>query len=177
MNLELKKAFENSKVTKLKSLIEIESKWDDFIEIINDGYQVDLKWNLTPEQSELFDPVGNIKFYDRLTMMVSQVHYSGLKEVEKVKNIIALNEMTYRGAAAAISLTNAEKTTRRHSDQVNVLYVQCIGTVRWEVWPDEIQESYILEPGDAIFVPLKTYHEVTSITSRVGLTFAVDLNL
>jgi mannose-6-phosphate isomerase class I len=169
-------AFEDNSVINIKNFIEIESGWGEFIDLINTSYQMPLEWKLTEEQSELFDPVGYVKFYDKLTMMISQVHYSNLKEVQKVKDIISDSRITIRAAAAAVSLTNCEKTTRKHADPVNVLHIQCIGQTTWEVWPNEIYQSYSLNPGDAIFVPSKTYHEVTSLTPRTGLTFAIDLD-
>jgi mannose-6-phosphate isomerase-like protein (cupin superfamily) len=171
--MELLNAFEKNKVSKIDNFIEPESTWDNFVTIINNAYKLPVNWSMTP-MNDTFTFIGNIKFYDKLTMVVAEVHYAGLRDVENVKNILSSKDMSYKGAVATISFTDSEKTTRKHSDQVSVLYVQCIGSVKWQIWVDEeIYEEYILNPGDAIFVPKKTYHEIVSLTPRVGITFAI----
>jgi mannose-6-phosphate isomerase-like protein (cupin superfamily) len=172
--MELLNAFKNNKIIKIDDFITPESNWEDFVPIINYAYKLPVNWSMTPI-NDTFTPIGNIKFYDKLTMVVSEVHCAGLKDVESVNHILSLTDMSYRGAVATISFTDSEKTTRKHSDQISVLYVQCIGSVKWQIWIDEeICEEYTLNPGDAIFVPKKTYHEVISLTPRVGITFAIS---
>jgi mannose-6-phosphate isomerase-like protein (cupin superfamily) len=172
--MELLHAFNNNKIINIKDFIKPESTWENFVKIIDYAYKVPVNWNMTPV-NDTFTPVGNIKFYDKLTMVIAEVHYEGLKDVDSVRTVLSSMDMSYKGAVATISFTDSEKTTRKHSDQISVLYVQCIGSVKWQVWiNEEIFEEYVLNPGDAIFVPQKTYHEIISLTPRVGITFAIS---
>ena len=92
--------------------------------------------------------------------------------LEKIKN----NNMTCENLSAHmyISLSQRSKTFGKHKDDSDVWFWQCIGKTKWEIFESDIIYSYILEPGDFIYVPKNIFHKTTPLSSRVGISFGVD---
>lgn len=69
-----------------------------------------------------------------------------------------------------------------HCDESHNLIVQMEGCSLFEVWDQEVRETdpaikIALSPGDAIFIPMKVYHRVTSLTERLSISFPVSASL
>jgi mannose-6-phosphate isomerase-like protein (cupin superfamily) len=160
--------FKNTTI--LNKLIKIESKWEDFINLINESISFNVK---NKKKYKNFSRIGLIRFYDKLTMVVDNVEKSRHLQIDskKIKNYLFENKMESNYEIAIISFTNTENTTGKHFDNDDVFYVQFIGSVLWKVWEKEKENIYYLNPGDCIFVPKKTYHEVKSITPRAAVSF------
>lgn len=61
----------------------------------------------------------------------------------------------------------------KHSDETDILYIQCVGETEWEV--DSLK--YKLKEKDAIFFPAHSVHEVISLTEpRLGCSFGFLVN-
>ncbi len=73
-----------------------------------------------------------------------------------------------------ISLSKRSKTFDKHKDNSDVWFWQCIGKTKWEIFESDTIYSYILEPGDFIYVPKNMFHKTTPLSSRVGISFGVD---
>jgi hypothetical protein len=158
----------------IKKILSIKSDWQEFIDLINrfisfdvpptDGYKLN------------FSRTGLVRFYDQLTIVVDRLETTSsyfLLERNKIKNFVFKNGRKVTYETPIISFTNVEKTTGKHEDIEDVLYVQFIGSVAWKVWEEKKEKVYILNPGDGIFVQKNTYHEVRSITPRAGISFTV----
>lgn len=57
-----------------------------------------------------------------------------------------------------------------HNDISDVYYWQQQGQVKFKVY-DEKEYTYIMKPGDCIFIPPGMYHDVIPLTARVGISF------
>lgn len=155
-------------VTCIKKMIQIESKWDDFINLINDSIVFNAK-----DSNLNYSRVGLVRFYDKLTMVIDHVEKSTYlqKDLKKIKKYLKKYKMESNYEMAVVSFTNNDATTGRHFDNDDVLYVQFIGSVIWKIWEKDKEIVYILNSGDLLFVPKNTYHEVKSITPRAAVSF------
>ena len=164
--------FKNTKI--IKNLIKIQSTWQNFINLINES--ILNKKDFEEVENKNYSRTGLVRFYDKLTMVIDDVEQSKclLLDSNKIKNYLIENEMKPDYEIAIVSFTNSEKTTGRHFDNYDVFYVQFIGSVIWKIW-EEKENIYILHPGDCIFVPKKTYHEIKSLTPRASVSFILNM--
>ena len=59
-----------------------------------------------------------------------------------------------------------------HKDALDNFYWQCQGSVEWKANGN----TYVIEPGDLVFIPAKTHHAVNFSGPRAAIGFSVDLN-
>lgn len=162
-----------NKIELIKKITSIKSDWKDFIDVINKFISFDISF---VDQKPNYSRTGLVRFYDQLTIAVDRLEITPIHfytERNKIKNFVFENGRKVTHETPIISFTNIEKTTGKHEDFEDVLYVQFIGSVAWKVWEKEKEEIYILHPGDGIFVPKNTSHEVKSITPRAGISFTI----
>jgi hypothetical protein len=158
----------------IKKILLIKSDWQEFINLINRFISFDTP--ISDGQKLNFSRTGLVRFYDQLTIAVDHLETNSsyfLLERNKIKNFVSENGRKVTYETPIISFTNIEKTTGKHKDIEDVLYVQFIGSVAWKIWEEKKEKVYILNPGDGIFVQKNTYHEVISITPRAGISFTV----
>jgi ribosomal protein L16 Arg81 hydroxylase len=46
--------------------------------------------------------------------------------------------------------------------------------VTWTIHDEDKNESFVLSPGDIIYVPKSIVHEVTSLTPRAAISFVFE---
>jgi len=81
-----------------------------------------------------------------------------------------------------------------HMDTVYVLLIHVEGKSRFQMWDQNITEQIggkrigvpnlpepptideVIETGDAVFIPVNTYHKVTSLTKRLSVSFPIVMN-
>ena len=98
-----------------------------------------------------------------------------IEEVDFILKEIENNNPNNRYSAHAyISLSKESKTFDKHKDESDVWYWQCIGLTEWKIFKFNETISYILEPGDIIYIPKGIFHEVTPLSPRVGISFGLD---
>lgn len=114
---------------------------------------------------------------------------------EKINKICGQLENTFKGSAvdAHIYFTVANKLDGGfgiHWDFSHNLIVQVEGSTRFELWDyyadDSVSErsidtlplkpaiDVIMKPGDAVFVPLRSYHRAISQTKRLSVSFPIS---
>ena len=59
-----------------------------------------------------------------------------------------------------------------HYDASPIYHWQHLGQAQWTVYENDTPYTYILNPGDCLFIPEKVYHDVLPLTARLGLTFS-----
>ena len=91
--------------------------------------------------------------------------------LKKIKNNNPNNSYS---AHAYISLSKESKTFGKHKDESDVWYWQCIGSTQWKIFESNETISYILEPGDIIYVPRGIFHDIIPLSPRVGISFGLD---
>ena len=81
-----------------------------------------------------------------------------------------LTDLKLRVAHLYINVTTHGGSFGRHQDGDDVYFWQVQGNTLWTV--DDTDE-YLLEPGDLIIVPKHTYHNVTPLGPRVGISMSI----
>lgn len=151
--------------------------WSNFIYSINDAYDLTGPNNKIERSKEI---IGKINFWQKLTMTLDNINeknFPGIEnKVEKLTNLHHGIKPSSRciGYFGAVSFTDKEPTTGRHSDPIDVIYSQFIGSATWSIYSDEGVENFILNPGDIIYVPKSVEHEVTSISPRAAISFMFE---
>lgn len=161
----------NKKPLYVKDAFNLNISWDEFIANINMSYK---EISDQPEKLDVkYGRVGDVRFYDRLTMVIDYAYkykYTGIDKIMQQIQSYGLDIVTFM---SLISLTDSEETTSKHLDPYSVLYIQCIGSVQWSVWDNDIENTFVLNKGDFIFVPSYLTHEVKSLSPRASLSFMV----
>lgn len=162
----------NRVAVKFSNVFENEYSWTHFIEFIN--YAIKEK-NPYASKTEVKETIGYVNFWHRLTMTLDNTSEDYFPNLEQKHELLqSFIDKGYLGRFGALSFTDSEPTTGRHSDPVTVMYWNCIGSVRWDVYPDSGQQTFILNPGDVILVPHDTMHEVTSLGPRAAISFMFE---
>lgn len=158
----------NNKVFVLKSLFEDLPSWESVLDQLN--YSIKLVGEDLGNKGSK-EIVGAVNFWNRLTLTVERPSSEYIKEID---NFISKLDNIYPGHCGhflIISFTDSEPTTGKHNDPVDVIYVQCIGKVVWNIYDNKIHSRYELNPGDAIFVPAGIDHEIESLGPRMATSF------
>ena len=58
-----------------------------------------------------------------------------------------------------------------HCDDTDLFHWQQVGQTEWKITENNQTYTYVLNPGDCIFVPEGVYHDVCPLTPRIGLSF------
>ena len=151
--------------------------WDNFINSISDAYDLNDPNNKIEPSKEV---VGKVNFFQKLTMTLDNVNeqnFPGLND--KINKLTQLHETIKPstkcvGYFGAVSLTDKEPTTGKHSDPIDVIYSQFIGSVTWTIYDEDGSESFFINPGDIIYVPKNVMHEVKSLCPRAALSFMFE---
>ena len=117
----------------------------------------------------------------KLRMLNSAQDLSDLRippanKLEKLKNL----HLSIKGSSkctgyfGAVSLTNKEPTTGKHSDPIDVIYCQFVGSVTWTIFDENKSNVFILNPGDIIYVPKSVVHEVKYSNPRAAISFMFE---
>jgi uncharacterized RmlC-like cupin family protein len=152
----------------LSKVVDVPFNWSDFITHINVG----IKSPTDQPNSDI--RVNGVRFWDRLTVTTDYATediFAGLSGISKSLNMTG---SAFKTVMSVVSLTTAEKTTGRHFDNDDVVYLQCIGSVMWTVWYGNTSLDFTLNPGDAIYVPALLEHHVQSLSPRAALSFIYE---
>jgi mannose-6-phosphate isomerase-like protein (cupin superfamily) len=151
--------------------------WNNFINCINDGYDLQDPNNQVYPHKE---SIGKVNFWSKLTVTldnINETNFAGIEEkIERLTQFHSTiaNPGRHCGIFGAVSFTTKEPTTGKHNDPIDVIYAQFIGTVVWTIYGDNESESFTLNPGDIIYVPKSVMHEVTSLTPRAAISFMFE---
>ena len=80
-------------------------------------------------------------------------------------------EQKYCFCAIYFSFFPRVESHGNHCDDTDLFHWQQVGQTEWKIVEDKTEYTYILNPGDCIFIPEGVYHDVTPLTPRIGLSF------
>jgi quercetin dioxygenase-like cupin family protein len=161
-------------VVVLNNLFDQDYSWINFINSINDAYDLN-----DPKNGIVFgkEVIGKINFFQKLTLTLENINEANFPGIEaKAEKLRQLHEQLTKpskciGYFGAVSFTTKEPTTSKHNDPMDVIYAQFVGSVTWTIFDEDGSEEHILNPGDVIYVPKTVMHEVTSLTPRAAISF------
>lgn len=165
-------AIQNRVAVKFSNVFSNDYSWTNFIEFIN--YAIKQR-NPAASKTDYKETIGYVNFWHRLTMTLDNTSDEYFPNLENKNEFLqSFIDKEYVGRFGAVSFTDSEPTTGRHSDPVTVMYWNCFGSVRWDVYADSGQQTFILNPGDVILVPHDIFHEVTSLGPRAAISFMFE---
>jgi hypothetical protein len=102
--------------------------------------------------------------------------------IELIKKIKLKNNEFY--CKAITNFIGNDQEYYIHCDQTDVINLHCIGKVEWRIYKNYVEKydypvtksdieyfSIFLEPGDFVFMPSKTFHQVVVTEPRASLLF------
>ena len=57
-----------------------------------------------------------------------------------------------------------------HSDPVDGFYIQCEGQTTWRAFYEDSVDSYLVNPGDLLYIPKGVNHSVESMNVRAAIS-------
>lgn len=171
---EVRHALENGIHLQVNNQISILPDWSDFIGNIDTA----IRENPKKSGGDTFEQIGNVMFYDSLTIRINHSQnypYTGLKEMKKYIEDLGLEIVR---AYSFMNFSSLQKTSGEHEDDIAIVYFQCVNSAKWITYSrnnDNSRDSkeFILNPGDIMFSPRKVFHEVIPDMPRAAISFSV----
>ena len=179
------------------SLIKEVPEWKDFI------WALDYKFN-NPHKEYVHEPDDGFVFreglctdifmYNKLdpqfwnvaTSIKEEILFEQIKKAKEVLKDFLLDEWY---AKALINFVGKEAALSAHKDPQHVVTWQCIGNVEYRIYEDvdcnfgeaidfrDLKyDSYILSPGDVIYMPKGTIHQAVVFEPRATIIFDIPVN-
>ena len=103
---------------------------------------------------------------------VATHHGENIPAVNNIKKQIQALRPNEKECTAHIyvSFLTKSKNLGAHKDGSDVFYIQALGKTFWEVDFNRQRESYLLEPGDLIYIPKGVVHNPIPKSPRVGIS-------
>jgi hypothetical protein len=139
--------------------------------------KVDLSWSQVIQNIDLNIRFKYfVKYLDNCGIVLNTVF--DIEEVNFILEQIKKNNPNHNDFSSHmyISLSKESKTFGRHKDNSDVWFLQCIGKTEWKIFDRDKIYSYILDPGDFLFVPKYMYHETIPLSPRMGISFGMDFS-
>jgi hypothetical protein len=185
----IKIARETNSVAYFKNIFTETPGWQEFIDHLNYEY-----WNSSipaqianPGQPEIHH--NGVCVRQNFYLNVRRPGYD-LESLGSSMNICslvkeAINSLDGAPLTAFINFVKQPvENLNIHYDSKDMAYWQCIGSVEWRVYGKstnenkeanaEKYESYILNPGDFLFVPELTYHAIQVNEPRAAISFGFN---
>jgi hypothetical protein len=146
--------------------------WQEFLNCIFKEIQSEIVIETAGNSSQDEKGVGNVVVTDSVyfSPQVSHMEYfstmsSFLKDFENTNGII----MGVSGPKISVGPRKVDA----HSDQWDAFSLQCQGTTIWTIsYPEDgYSEEFHMEPGDLLFFPKETMHELYCEEPRAGIIF------
>jgi len=181
--LEIKKKIEYAREKRIaalfKNLIPETPSWDNFINHMDFEYKIDFS---EKEKNKTFNYFGGIMMKEGFDLYF-QVRYEknseGLPQVDKFMSLFneVYNEKT-GGGASFINFVGRQPLVPMHADKWDSVFWHCLGTARWTInlkeHDDTPEQTFYLEPGDVIVIPVGVLHSVYNEGPRAGIALGYN---
>lgn len=173
----LKEAKKNKVAYFHKNLFPVVPGWDEFLKCIFEEIQIP-----NPEMAENMiygsdvdeRPVGNVVvtndvYFSPQTNDLYKYFNAMYNDIQKFGQINDDIEPALAGAKISVG----PRYVAPHHDAWDAFTIQCCGTTIWTISSDDgsYQEKFFMEPGDFLFFPQETKHELYCEEPRAGLIF------
>lgn len=189
------KARQENKVHLEKGLLPNTPQWIDFLNLMTKKFNkskthpYDSKWR--EDSTDRWIDGTDIMIYNRMDPVIFKaVKYSEGKYDDNLIDASSLVDLFSSifprfEIKAILNLIGEESEYWVHKDDHEVISWHCQGKMEWRIYSNEAEQelwkqekhmkieapyqSYILEPGDVIYVPTGTIHEVCASEPRASL--------
>lgn len=147
--------------------------WDDFIKYIHDASHEEGSF---PNPLPKYDldlggkAIGSVLIKQNFYFYVSAS--KGIGNSDKIFREFALFYPDFSLINLYINLSNKIDNVPNHRDNRDNFYWQCQGSVEWKANGN----TYLVEPGDLVYIPANTYHAVNFFGPRSAVGFSCDIN-
>ena len=186
---EIKKSFVKAKqfneVVFLQNAFPVTPFWDEFIYNLNYRYNSEKTIDMHDERFHndvlIYNKLDPISFTK--SNLVKNYSYNIFKKTYSVFDFIDKIIPNISCVKSIINFVGNESKYYIHADHHDVISWHCIGKVEWRIFKtlkqdnppptesDEPYESYILNPGDILFVPGGLVHQVVVTEPRASVLF------
>lgn len=151
-----------------KNILPSVPNWDNFLNHLDSQYQnTEAKYHpLNPREKFINGVLFKDPFYINIT-------YPTVEFYPEIDLFFKKFELLGKGEPLSAYVNFAkEPPSNPHVDSKDNFYWQCIGTTIWEFK----DARYVLGPGDVIYIPTYTQHNVITVGPRAAIQFEYKLN-
>ena len=171
----------------IKNIFSNTPSWDDFINNLNQKFNSEKTIDIYDKRFH-----NNVLFYNKLdpisfTKIRSAEDYSNniIEKSFPIYEIINNLNIQISYVKSILNFVGNEADYYIHADHHDVISWHCIGQVEWRIYKgleqqnpppsetNEPYESYILSPGDVLFVPGGIVHQVVVTEPRASILFNI----
>lgn len=147
--------------------------WDEFIDYIQDS---------TDQQSSFPNPlpkydldlggkvIGGVLIKQNFYFYIP-VHKS-IGKSDNIKREFCITFPDFSLINLYVNLSNKIDNIPEHKDNRDNFYWQCQGSVEWNANGN----TFMVEPGDLVYIPANTYHAVNFFGPRTAVGFSCDID-
>lgn len=159
---------------------DISFSWDEYIHIINENFHLSKKNQINKHGRVLIQGIEKARSRPRF-----------VRDILDRMNKFFINNTSSCHIFSGI--INDSGSFPIHKDGMDVLYLQVKNTITWKVYPHKDGSRFntdrddkktppaerscfskTLYPGDMMWIPRGTYHQVVTTEPRVGFSFGVE---
>jgi mannose-6-phosphate isomerase-like protein (cupin superfamily) len=178
---EIESAREKRVAAFFKNLIPEVPSWDNFIEHIDFQYK---NKNIFSEEemTPYYDYLGGIMMKKNHDFYLQTIDAQNLKIFPQVNNLILLFNEVYNektgGGGAFVNFVGNQPLVPMHADKWDSVFWHCLGKATWTInlkMEDKApNQTFDLEPGDVIVIPVGVLHSVYNPVPRAGIAMAYN---
>jgi mannose-6-phosphate isomerase-like protein (cupin superfamily) len=161
----------NKKVAVFKNFFDNTPSWDDFIKYIDESSkQESVIGELTDYDISIGSKViGNLLIKQDLYIYIPIHRHIG--ESEKIVDIFKTLNPKFNIRNIYINLSDIVDDVETHHDKGDNFYWQCQGSVEWV----GNGQTYKIDKGDLVFIPMDTDHGVNFLEPRAAIGFSTRI--
>lgn len=182
---EIKKEIEIAREKRIaalfKNLMPETPLWDNFINHLDFQYKNE---NIFPEneRNEHYFYLGGVMMKKKHDFYLQVRDAQNSKIFPQVDNFISLFNEVYNektgGGGAFLNLVGRQPLVPMHADEWDSVFWHCLGTATWKInlkmEDDMPEQTFYLEPGDVIVIPVGVLHSVYNDGPRAGIAMAYN---
>lgn len=175
----IKDSINNNKILHIKNFFDFNFSWEEIINILNYQYNNTQGQNNSPAQvinepKNIYTNLVRPTQYFHFHMWNLSESFSEKSKIEEINSNIKdlmfyyrkLVNNEYRGVLKGIiDFVGNEFEGMPHSDVYNVLALQAVGSVKYNIY-QESQKQYLIETNDLFFIPAGIKHQVEVFQPR-----------
>lgn len=172
----IKQHKQESKIAVLKDFCTDTPSWQEFIDYIDKSSKV--KEPMLPDGPNEYDKalgavaIGNVLIKESFYFYIGEDGHIN-KASEQIDQSFSDTFKAPGGISSIyINLSSNIKNIPQHFDAHDNFYWQCIGSTTWHCQ----DQTYVVNPGDMVYIPSKTYHGVDFSMPRAAIGFSWNLD-
>lgn len=181
---QINEARSKNQLLHVKNVFKSLPSWQDFINNLNYKYN-------SNKESDYYDKrflkkdnkETDVLIYNSLDIQVmhavSKDYQTNFLFQNKdiIKELENISGFSFGNIKTLINFIKDESEYFVHSDNHDVMLIQCQGNIEWRIYnslDSKNYDSYIIEPGDLVFAPSGVFHQV--VISEPRATIILDHN-